>query len=654
MPSLLVQLETARQGTGIRFTQDRDRRALAGAARPPPRHSPQGGRLRRGSHPAAAAGGQPAQSAPGPAAEAANNATSSAKRSAQQPAAAQSGVDAQTSTAASRAGCRSAAATPAHLHRDAGPRRPDSRPSRSSSSSSAILRARRLLPSRQALRAAGQRERRRERPPHHRRRPQATRATRSSSRASGPRSRRPCTSSPKTQGVSAGATPQGPAPPPRRTTTAAARSAPATTTRPDRRRDSLRIAMKTLLDLWHDLREKRLWPVAVRAARRPGRRSRAAGEARGRARSARSPGDAPRRRAKQLKQLAKVRARRGRARRRLDAGRLRPGQPVHAAEGCDREGQSDESSDARADTRQQRLRRAEHRRRHRRSAAAAARPATEPGPTPVAPRRRRRRRDDDHNVQVRGRPDLQRQRPHASDQGHGEARHAAEPELAATDLHGRHAQGLGNAVFLVDSTLKAAGEGRCKPSGAECAFAYIGAGSEHVFSEEDGDTYTSGSTRSARSRWARAPTARRPRAPRRTRPSARTAASSLRWSPTSSLRPVRPLRIQIPIRKVDRTAMRRIIIISLTLIAAALLVVPAIASAQKRGGTPAPKITRVQPMRVNVGGTLTITGRNFKAAAPQEHSDLPREQRAHRIREAAARHAQEARGAGACGRVAAC
>ena len=59
--------------------------------------------------------------------------------------------------------------------------------------------------------------------------------------------------------------------------------------------------------------------------------------------------------------------------------------------------------------------------------------------------------------------------------------------------------------------------------------------------------------------------------------------------------------------------MRRIIITSLTLIAAALLVVPAIASAQKRGGTPAPKITRVQPMRVNVGGTLTITGRNFKA-----------------------------------------
>ncbi len=59
--------------------------------------------------------------------------------------------------------------------------------------------------------------------------------------------------------------------------------------------------------------------------------------------------------------------------------------------------------------------------------------------------------------------------------------------------------------------------------------------------------------------------------------------------------------------------MRRIIITSLTLIAAALLVVPATAGAQKRSKAPAPQITRVQPMRVAVGGTLTISGRNFKA-----------------------------------------
>jgi hypothetical protein len=58
--------------------------------------------------------------------------------------------------------------------------------------------------------------------------------------------------------------------------------------------------------------------------------------------------------------------------------------------------------------------------------------------------------------------------------------------------------------------------------------------------------------------------------------------------------------------------MRRISITCLTLIAAALLVLPAAASAQKSKAK-TPQITRVQPMRVTVGGTLTITGRNFKA-----------------------------------------
>ena len=59
--------------------------------------------------------------------------------------------------------------------------------------------------------------------------------------------------------------------------------------------------------------------------------------------------------------------------------------------------------------------------------------------------------------------------------------------------------------------------------------------------------------------------------------------------------------------------MRRISITCLTLIAAALLVLPAVAGAQKRAKAPTPKITRVQPMRLAVGGTLTITGRHFKA-----------------------------------------
>jgi hypothetical protein len=47
-----------------------------------------------------------------------------------------------------------------------------------------------------------------------------------------------------------------------------------------------------------------------------------------------------------------------------------------------------------------------------------------------------------------------------------------------------------NAVLLVDSTLTAAGEGSCRPSSKECAFLHIGAGSEHEFTNEAGDSYT--------------------------------------------------------------------------------------------------------------------------------------------------------------------
>jgi len=59
--------------------------------------------------------------------------------------------------------------------------------------------------------------------------------------------------------------------------------------------------------------------------------------------------------------------------------------------------------------------------------------------------------------------------------------------------------------------------------------------------------------------------------------------------------------------------MRRIVITCLTLVAAALLVLPAAASAAARGSAVTPQITRVQPMRISVGGTLTITGRSFKS-----------------------------------------
>lgn len=51
-------------------------------------------------------------------------------------------------------------------------------------------------------------------------------------------------------------------------------------------------------------------------------------------------------------------------------------------------------------------------------------------------------------------------------------------------------QDAGNAVFLVDSTLVAAGEGACKPSRSACAFLYLGPGSEHEFTNAVGDSYT--------------------------------------------------------------------------------------------------------------------------------------------------------------------
>jgi hypothetical protein len=47
-----------------------------------------------------------------------------------------------------------------------------------------------------------------------------------------------------------------------------------------------------------------------------------------------------------------------------------------------------------------------------------------------------------------------------------------------------------DAVFMVDSTLKTVGEGRCKPSRSDCAFVYLGAGNEHLFTDPDGDSYT--------------------------------------------------------------------------------------------------------------------------------------------------------------------
>ncbi|HYI80076.1 MAG TPA: hypothetical protein VEW67_04375 [Thermoleophilaceae bacterium] len=47
----------------------------------------------------------------------------------------------------------------------------------------------------------------------------------------------------------------------------------------------------------------------------------------------------------------------------------------------------------------------------------------------------------------------------------------------------------GNATFLVDSTVTTAGEGNCRPAASNCAFVDIGPGAEHVFTTEEGESF---------------------------------------------------------------------------------------------------------------------------------------------------------------------
>jgi Pilus assembly protein, PilO len=105
MPTVIVQLEAAAKGTGIRFTRiatgERDESQAAATTAPPA--APGKG---DGSQPAAA-GGEAAGSAPGKAAETAGNAVNNANSASQDKAAAQSGVsgsDTQTSQTAKDGG----------------------------------------------------------------------------------------------------------------------------------------------------------------------------------------------------------------------------------------------------------------------------------------------------------------------------------------------------------------------------------------------------------------------------------------------------------------------------------------------------------------------------------------------------------------------
>jgi Type II secretion system (T2SS), protein M len=99
MPSLLVQLDAAAAGTGIMFTKIKTGERVEGATTTTTTAPPAAGSVSGTTGTPVAAGGETAQSAPGGAAEAANNAQATANQSSS--AAAQSGVnasDTQTST----------------------------------------------------------------------------------------------------------------------------------------------------------------------------------------------------------------------------------------------------------------------------------------------------------------------------------------------------------------------------------------------------------------------------------------------------------------------------------------------------------------------------------------------------------------------------
>ena len=123
------------------------------------------------------------------------------------------------------------------------------------------------------------------------------------------------------------------------------------------------------------------------------------------------------------------------------------------------------------------------------AAAAAARPAGGGGTTGGGTGGGGDHHHRPTELQLRRRRDLHGERPHAPHQGPGEARHAAEPGLAAADLHGRHADGPATRCSSWTRRSRPPARASASRAHAECAFLYIGAGSEHEFTNEDGDSY---------------------------------------------------------------------------------------------------------------------------------------------------------------------
>jgi hypothetical protein len=241
-----------------------------------------------------------------------------------------------------------------------------------------------------------------------------------------------------------------------------------------------------LLDLWHDLKEKRLWPVAVvllaALVAVPVLLAKPATKTSAPAPAATAAGPKP----DVLKQLAKVKLGEEEVGDGSTLGAFNPSNPFNPPKGAIKKVEGPGS------------------------ATAGATPTTAGGT------------GDNGSAVTPGdgtTGDVPSGTPGGGDTGGGEPTTTTAVYKYVVDLtfkangHTRHIKGMekldmlpnqssplliflgvtaqgSNAVFLVDSTLEAAGEGKCKPSEAECAFAYIGAGSQYIFTKDNGDSYT--------------------------------------------------------------------------------------------------------------------------------------------------------------------
>ena len=169
---------------------------------------------------------------------------------------------------------------------------------------------------------------------------------------------------------------------------------------------------------------------------------------------------------------------------------------------------------------------------------------------------------------------------------------------------------------MVDSTLETAGEGKCRPSKADCAFVHLGAGSEQVFTDEDGKSYDLAIDQirkvkvdaTARLSFQGRPDGERGGWYADGLPAVRSAASlrprervqhdgrrfRQRLGPSIGIR-YAPNHFHLPAPGLGRGHAR------------------GCSGRVCRQDAPTAEITRVQPMRVSVGGTLTITGKRFKS-----------------------------------------